>query len=97
MKRGLAIAAVAVYLCWFVASTVTRYYYTWHRPVAPAPTSGWTVAVTLYYGRVVYVTPAEGRLLYFASQWWALPLITAALFAGAYLNRTSRSGMHGAA
>jgi hypothetical protein len=75
MKRHLANAVVVIYLGWFLVTVATRYYYTWHRPTFPSLTAGFTVPVSLNYGRVVYVTPHEERLLSLAP-WLFFPLFT---------------------
>jgi hypothetical protein len=43
---------------------VVRYYYTWHMPMTPEPNKGRTIAVEVNYGKTVYVSPSEQKLLY---------------------------------
>jgi hypothetical protein len=53
-----------VFLVTLSSVIVVRYYYTWHMPMAPEPSRGRTIAVGVNYGKTVYVTPNEQKLLY---------------------------------
>jgi hypothetical protein len=42
---------------------VLRYHYTWHRPTAPVLLLNRTIPVSVDYGKVVYVSPADKTTL----------------------------------
>jgi hypothetical protein len=57
-----------IFLGWLFGMMAVRQYYTRHRPESPQPELSRTVAVQLNYGKTVYVTPEENRILVFASE-----------------------------
>ena len=48
-----------------------RQYYTWHMPSAPQVSEARVVAVSVNYGKTVYVTNRERSLLYASYVWCA--------------------------
>jgi hypothetical protein len=53
-----------VFLVALSSVIVVRYYYTWHMAMTPEPSSGRTIAVEVNFGKTVYVSPSEQKLLY---------------------------------
>jgi len=54
---------------------VTRQYYTWYMPGAPQPSEHRVVAVSVNYGKTVYVTNSERAYLYGTYIWCALMVL----------------------
>jgi hypothetical protein len=65
MKRPITIFIAFLFVVLELGLMIVRQYYTWDRPASPQIDLGQTVAVQLNYGKLVYVTPAEKRMLIF--------------------------------
>ena len=53
----------------FVSMVATRQYYTRARPESPRPDMGWTIPVGVNYGKTVYVTEGEKKVLRVTGEW----------------------------
>jgi hypothetical protein len=77
MRKFINILIGVIFLSWLFGMMAVRQYYTRNRPESPQPELNRTVAVPLNYGKTVYVTPEENRILYLASEWVGIPLVIA--------------------
>lgn len=77
MKKALKISIGVIFLSWLLSAMVVRQYYTRNMAETPQPQLNRTVAVLVNYGKTVYVTPAENRLLFFTSEWVCIPIVIA--------------------
>ena len=59
----------------FVVMVATRQYYTWYMPGAPQLSEHRVVAVSVNYGKTIYVTNGERTYLYATYTWCALMLL----------------------
>ena len=62
-KRKQIVVGV-LYLATLFFMMAVRQYYTWYMPESPEITLGKTIAVLVNYGKIVYVTPLEQKILY---------------------------------
>ena len=91
MKKSLiGVAGVMALSCFFGLMSL-RQYYTWHRPESPQPELSRTVSVQLNYGKTVYVTPTEDRILKFTGEAFLVPLVIALIYVAF---RASKSQAH---
>ncbi len=81
MKKAIAILGAVMFLASWLGVLGLRQYYTWHRPESPQAELGRIVAVQLNYGKTVYVTPEENRILNLTGEWLIVPLVAIVIYA----------------
>jgi len=89
MKKFIVIFTTMILVVSGLGMIAVRQYYTRHRPESPQIELGRTVAVQLNYGKTVYVTPAEKRMLVFSNEWFVIPLVIVVIYM-ASRNRKSK-------
>ncbi len=77
-KRKQIVAGL-LYLVTLFLMMAIRQYYTWYMPESPEITSGKTIAAHVNYGKIVYVTPLEQKILYASYVIIAMQFIAAAI------------------
>jgi hypothetical protein len=90
MKKNIKILIGGIILSWLFGTMSARQYFTRNRPESSQPELRRTVPVQLNYGKTVYVTPGENRLLYFTSEWVGIPLVIAVIFVASLNNKPNR-------
>jgi hypothetical protein len=88
MSKVVTTVAGMIFLTWLFAVMAVRQYYTRHRPESPQRELSRTVPAQLNYGKTVYVTPWEHRLLYCTNEWLALPLAVVLVYAACRVNKS---------
>ena len=88
MGKILKIVVGVTFLSWLFGMMAVRQYYTRHRPESPQPEFNWTVAVSLNYGKTVYVTPEENRILFFSREWFGVPLVVVFIYTVFRINKS---------
>ncbi len=56
------------------------HYYTWYKPTVTMPAQNWTIPVTVNYGRVVYISPADRRKLCLVNAAFGISLFSAVFY-----------------
>ena len=88
MRKILTNVTGVVFLSWLLGTMAVRQYYTRYRPESPQPELRQTVAIPLNYGKTVYVTLGESRMLYFTDLWFGIPLVILCIYAAARLRKS---------
>jgi len=72
-----------------ILKSAVEWYYTWYMPRAADPATGKTLPLTVFYNRVVFVTPSEQELSVVTSDLWVIAVI---VFICAYVIEQKRKG-----
>jgi len=90
-KRIIIVFGAVISLAFWLGVLAVRQYYTLHRAEAPQVELGGTIAVQLNYGKTVYVTSKESRILGFAGEWFIVPLFAVIIYAAFQIRKPKRA------